>query len=86
MDLIELSESVQQQSASVPLLSPKRQIHSRFQLNLDKTVENCKAKQGECLGLLISLSPSLPSLGVPPGRDESPIPAAFLAAGLTLAC
>nr|XP_031289548.1 protein kinase C-binding protein 1 isoform X23 [Camelus dromedarius] len=44
MDLKELSESVQQQSAPVPLISPKRQIRSRFQLNLDKTIESCKAQ------------------------------------------
>ncbi|XP_045300312.1 protein kinase C-binding protein 1 isoform X27 [Leopardus geoffroyi] len=44
MDLKELSESVQQQTAPVPLLSPKRQIRSRFQLNLDKTIESCKAQ------------------------------------------
>nr|XP_048297042.1 protein kinase C-binding protein 1 isoform X1 [Myodes glareolus] len=45
MDLKELSESVQQ-SAPVPLISPKRQIRSRFQLNLDKTIESCKAQLG----------------------------------------
>uniref|UniRef100_H0X7J1 Zinc finger MYND-type containing 8 n=1 Tax=Otolemur garnettii TaxID=30611 RepID=H0X7J1_OTOGA len=44
MDLKELSESVQQQAAPVPLISPKRQIRSRFQLNLDKTIESCKAQ------------------------------------------
>ncbi|XP_064429388.1 MYND-type zinc finger-containing chromatin reader ZMYND8 isoform X20 [Mirounga angustirostris] len=44
MDLKELSESVQQQTAPVPLISPKRQIRSRFQLNLDKTIESCKAQ------------------------------------------
>ncbi|XP_063071621.1 MYND-type zinc finger-containing chromatin reader ZMYND8 isoform X2 [Engraulis encrasicolus] len=52
MDLKELSESVQQQQqqqqqGAPPLLtSPKRQIRSRFQLNLDKTIENCKAQLG----------------------------------------
>ncbi|KAJ8409036.1 hypothetical protein AAFF_G00240570 [Aldrovandia affinis] len=46
MDLKELSETVQQQSAPVVLTSPKRQIRSRFQLNLDKTIENCKAQLG----------------------------------------
>ncbi|XP_023367711.1 protein kinase C-binding protein 1 isoform X5 [Otolemur garnettii] len=46
MDLKELSESVQQQAAPVPLISPKRQIRSRFQLNLDKTIESCKAQLG----------------------------------------
>ncbi|XP_022264968.1 MYND-type zinc finger-containing chromatin reader ZMYND8 isoform X13 [Canis lupus baileyi] len=46
MDLKELSESVQQQTAPVPLISPKRQIRSRFQLNLDKTIESCKAQLG----------------------------------------
>ncbi|XP_045384460.1 protein kinase C-binding protein 1 isoform X9 [Lemur catta] len=45
MDLKELSEAVQQ-SAPVPLISPKRQIRSRFQLNLDKTIESCKAQLG----------------------------------------
>lgn len=57
MDLKELSESVQQQSAPVPLISPKRQIRSRFQLNLDKTIESCKAQLGvsllPALGLLV---------------------------------
>ncbi|XP_011367583.1 protein kinase C-binding protein 1 isoform X24 [Pteropus vampyrus] len=46
MDLKELSESVQLQAAPVPLISPKRQIRSRFQLNLDKTIESCKAQLG----------------------------------------
>ncbi|XP_049636467.1 protein kinase C-binding protein 1 isoform X3 [Suncus etruscus] len=46
MDLKELSESVQQQAAPIPLISPKRQIRSRFQLNLDKTIESCKAQLG----------------------------------------
>ncbi|KAG5835673.1 hypothetical protein ANANG_G00246510 [Anguilla anguilla] len=47
MDLKELSESVQQQHAvPVVLTSPKRQIRSRFQLNLDKTIESCKAQLG----------------------------------------
>uniref|UniRef100_W5M8L3 Protein kinase C binding protein 1, like n=1 Tax=Lepisosteus oculatus TaxID=7918 RepID=W5M8L3_LEPOC len=46
MDLKELSESVQQQSTPVVLTSPKRQIRSRFQLNLDKTIESCKAQLG----------------------------------------
>ncbi|XP_077892728.1 LOW QUALITY PROTEIN: MYND-type zinc finger-containing chromatin reader ZMYND8-like [Ictidomys tridecemlineatus] len=46
LDLKELSESVQQQSTPAPLISPKRQIHSRFQLNLDKTIESCKAQLG----------------------------------------
>uniref|UniRef100_A0A3P9JIB4 Zinc finger, MYND-type containing 8 n=1 Tax=Oryzias latipes TaxID=8090 RepID=A0A3P9JIB4_ORYLA len=45
MDLKELSETVQQkQGATVALTSPKRQIKSRFQLNLDKTIESCKAQ------------------------------------------
>ncbi|XP_043945851.1 protein kinase C-binding protein 1 isoform X2 [Protopterus annectens] len=48
MDLKELSESVQQQSTPVVLTSPKRQIRSRFQLNLDKTIESCKAQLGIC--------------------------------------
>lgn len=52
MDLKELSESVQQQSTPVPLISPKRQIRSRFQLNLDKTIESCKAQLGMSSGLL----------------------------------
>uniref|UniRef100_A0A8C1L2J2 Zinc finger, MYND-type containing 8 n=1 Tax=Cyprinus carpio TaxID=7962 RepID=A0A8C1L2J2_CYPCA len=49
MDLKELSESVQQQQqqgAQPSLTSPKRQIRSRFQLNLDKTIESCKAQLG----------------------------------------
>ncbi|XP_004636114.1 protein kinase C-binding protein 1 isoform X6 [Octodon degus] len=46
MDLKELSEAVLQQAAPVPLISPKRQIRSRFQLNLDKTIESCKAQLG----------------------------------------
>ncbi|KFP04124.1 Protein kinase C-binding protein 1, partial [Calypte anna] len=46
MDLKELSESVQQQTTPVQLISPKRQIRSRFQLNLDKTIESCKAQLG----------------------------------------
>ncbi|XP_041433061.1 protein kinase C-binding protein 1 isoform X3 [Xenopus laevis] len=46
MDLQELSESVLQQSTPTPLVSPKRQIRSRFQLNLDKTIESCKAQLG----------------------------------------
>ncbi|XP_012827108.2 protein kinase C-binding protein 1 isoform X3 [Xenopus tropicalis] len=45
MDLQELSESVLQ-STPTPLISPKRQIRSRFQLNLDKTIESCKAQLG----------------------------------------
>ncbi|XP_077316719.1 MYND-type zinc finger-containing chromatin reader ZMYND8 isoform X4 [Lithobates pipiens] len=46
MDLKELSESVLQQSTPTSLISPKRQIRSRFQLNLDKTIESCKAQLG----------------------------------------
>ncbi|XP_075701915.1 MYND-type zinc finger-containing chromatin reader ZMYND8 isoform X2 [Rhinoderma darwinii] len=46
MDLKELSESVLHQSTPTPLISPKRQIRSRFQLNLDKTIESCKAQLG----------------------------------------
>ncbi|XP_026131121.1 protein kinase C-binding protein 1-like isoform X7 [Carassius auratus] len=49
MDLKELSESVQQQQqqgVQPSLTSPKRQIRSRFQLNLDKTIESCKAQLG----------------------------------------
>jgi len=53
MDLMDLAESVQLQSAPVSLLSPKGQIHSRFQLNLGKTIESCKAQRGVCLGSLI---------------------------------
>lgn len=49
MDLKELSESVQQQTTPVQLISPKRQIRSRFQLNLDKTIESCKAQLGKCI-------------------------------------
>lgn len=48
MDLKELSETVQQQQqgTQASLTSPKRQIRSRFQLNLDKTIESCKAQLG----------------------------------------
>uniref|UniRef100_A0A4W4FGA6 Protein kinase C binding protein 1, like n=1 Tax=Electrophorus electricus TaxID=8005 RepID=A0A4W4FGA6_ELEEL len=52
MDLKELSESVQQQQQQqqqgpqASLTSPKRQMRSRFQLNLDKTIESCKAQLG----------------------------------------
>ncbi|KAM6927594.1 MYND-type zinc finger-containing chromatin reader ZMYND8 [Xenentodon cancila] len=47
MDLQELSESVQQKQGATPVLvSPKRRIKSRFQLNLDKTIESCKAQLG----------------------------------------
>uniref|UniRef100_A0A8B9KMW9 Zinc finger, MYND-type containing 8 n=1 Tax=Astyanax mexicanus TaxID=7994 RepID=A0A8B9KMW9_ASTMX len=53
MDLKELSETVQQQQQQqqqqgpqASLTSPKRQIRSRFQLNLDKTIESCKAQLG----------------------------------------
>ncbi|KAK3536908.1 hypothetical protein QTP86_027081, partial [Hemibagrus guttatus] len=47
MDLKELSETVQQQQGpQASLTSPKRQIRSRFQLNLDKTIESCKAQLG----------------------------------------
>ncbi|KAM9814238.1 MYND-type zinc finger-containing chromatin reader ZMYND8-like [Neosynchiropus ocellatus] len=47
MDLTELSESVQQKQREKSVLtSPKRQIKSRFQLNLDKTIEICKAQLG----------------------------------------
>ncbi|XP_036007454.1 protein kinase C-binding protein 1 isoform X3 [Fundulus heteroclitus] len=47
MDLKELSETVQQKQGAAPALtSPKRQIKSRFQLNLDKTIESCKAQLG----------------------------------------
>ncbi|KAM3622494.1 uncharacterized protein V6R79_025776 [Siganus canaliculatus] len=47
MDLKELSETVQQKQGTTPILtSPKRQIKSRFQLNLDKTIESCKAQLG----------------------------------------
>ncbi|XP_071773533.2 MYND-type zinc finger-containing chromatin reader ZMYND8 isoform X4 [Centroberyx gerrardi] len=47
MDLKELSETVQQKQGATPVLtSTKRQIKSRFQLNLDKTIESCKAQLG----------------------------------------
>ncbi|XP_077428634.1 MYND-type zinc finger-containing chromatin reader ZMYND8 isoform X2 [Vanacampus margaritifer] len=47
MDLKELSETVQQKLGTTPVLtSPKRQIKSRFQMNLDKTIESCKAQLG----------------------------------------
>lgn len=52
MDLKELSESVLQQSTATPLISPKRQIRSRFQLNLDKTIESCKAQLGTSIAFL----------------------------------
>ena len=56
MDLKELSETVQQrQGATSVLTSPKRQIKSRFQLNLDKTIESCKAQLGECSPCLVAL-------------------------------
>lgn len=45
MDLKELSETVQQ-TAPVVLTSPKRPIKRHFQLNLDKTIESCKAQLG----------------------------------------
>lgn len=48
MDLKELSETVQQKQGTTPVLtSLKRQIKSRFQLNLDKTIESCKAQLGQ---------------------------------------
>ncbi|XP_072591818.1 MYND-type zinc finger-containing chromatin reader ZMYND8 isoform X32 [Vulpes vulpes] len=59
MDLKELSESVQQQTAPVPLISPKRQIRSRFQLNLDKTIESCKAQ----LALVVGKAPPSTTAG-----------------------
>ncbi|KAJ7999026.1 hypothetical protein DPEC_G00211120 [Dallia pectoralis] len=48
MDLKELSKTVQQQQQGAPpvLPSPKKQIRSRFQLNLDKTIKSCKAQLG----------------------------------------
>uniref|UniRef100_A0A3Q2XV94 Zinc finger MYND-type containing 8 n=1 Tax=Hippocampus comes TaxID=109280 RepID=A0A3Q2XV94_HIPCM len=47
MDLKELSETVLQKLGAAPVLtSPKRQIKSRFQMNLDKTIESCKAQLG----------------------------------------
>uniref|UniRef100_A0A1A7YZ68 Zinc finger, MYND-type containing 8 n=2 Tax=Iconisemion striatum TaxID=60296 RepID=A0A1A7YZ68_9TELE len=47
MDLKELSETVQQKQGAAPALtSPKRQIKSRFQLNLDKTIKSCIAQLG----------------------------------------
>ncbi|XP_054639253.1 MYND-type zinc finger-containing chromatin reader ZMYND8 isoform X4 [Dunckerocampus dactyliophorus] len=47
MDLKELSETVLQKLGPIPVLtSPKRPIRSRFQLNLDKTIESCKAQLG----------------------------------------
>ena len=39
MDLKELSESVLQQSVPVPLISPKQQVRSQFQLSLVNTIE-----------------------------------------------
>ncbi|XP_057700806.1 MYND-type zinc finger-containing chromatin reader ZMYND8-like isoform X3 [Corythoichthys intestinalis] len=47
MDLKELSETVMQKQGSTPVVSnPKRQMKSRFQMNLDKTIESCKAQLG----------------------------------------
>ncbi|XP_061148242.1 MYND-type zinc finger-containing chromatin reader ZMYND8-like isoform X2 [Syngnathus typhle] len=47
MDLKELSETVLQKLGATPVLtSPKRQLKSRFQTNLDKTIESCKAQLG----------------------------------------
>eukprot|EP00074_Homo_sapiens_P103130 XP_016883268.1 protein kinase C-binding protein 1 isoform X24 [Homo sapiens] len=72
MDLKELSESVQQQSTPVPLISPKRQIRSRFQLNLDKTIESCKAQlavqQKE-----ITQSPSTSTITLVTSTQSSPL-------------
>lgn len=48
MDLKELSETVQQKQGATVLTSPKRPTKSRFQLNLDKTIESCKAQLGQC--------------------------------------
>lgn len=88
MDLKQLSESVQQQSTAVPLISPKRQIRSRFQLNLDKTIESCKAQLGNAFGLLsLSLLSSSSSLGMPPRCNQSWILAALnLALFIPLKC
>lgn len=48
MDLKELSETVLQKLGAAPVLtSPKRQIKSRFRMNLDKTIESCKAQLGQ---------------------------------------
>lgn len=80
MDLKELSESVQQQSTPVPLISPKRQIRSRFQLNLDKTIESCKAQLGISLVLFFFFpAVSLLSLlvGILPWWNQGWILAAF---------
>ncbi|XP_078274859.1 MYND-type zinc finger-containing chromatin reader ZMYND8 isoform X7 [Rhinoraja longicauda] len=71
MDLKELSESVVQ-SAPVLLTSPKKQpVRSSFLLNLDKTIESCKAQLGKSSptatvsnqpkGEVASSHPSLPS-------------------------
>ncbi|XP_077729599.1 MYND-type zinc finger-containing chromatin reader ZMYND8 isoform X10 [Canis aureus] len=83
MDLKELSESVQQQTAPVPLISPKRQIRSRFQLNLDKTIESCKAQ----LALVVGKAPPSTTAGSqsPPEtplltRSSSQTPAAGVTA------
>nr|XP_040136169.1 protein kinase C-binding protein 1-like isoform X2 [Ictidomys tridecemlineatus] len=55
MDLKELSESVQQQFTPAPLISPKRQICSRFQVNLNKTIGSCKIQLGMASGGLLFL-------------------------------
>lgn len=68
MDLKELSESVQQQSTPVPLISPKRQIRSRFQLNLDKTIESCKAQLG--ISLVLFFFPAV-IIVIITGRDTT---------------
>lgn len=65
MDLKELSETVQQQQgAQASLTSPKRQIRSRFQLNLDKTIESCKAQLGELIDAKKSLYVILKSINI----------------------
>ncbi|XP_077581976.1 MYND-type zinc finger-containing chromatin reader ZMYND8 isoform X2 [Stigmatopora nigra] len=47
MDLKELSETVLQKQGPAPVVAnPKRQLKSRFQMNLDKTIESCKAQLG----------------------------------------
>eukprot|EP00062_Callorhinchus_milii_P019388 gi/632973878/ref/XP_007903368.1/ PREDICTED: protein kinase C-binding protein 1 isoform X4 [Callorhinchus milii] len=46
MDLKELSESVQQSTPVVITSTKKHQIRSSFLLNLDKTIESCKAQLG----------------------------------------
>ncbi len=65
MDLKELSESVQQkqqQGAQPSLTSAKRRTRSRFQLNLDKTIESCKAQLGQFRLKSVKVTSSIASI------------------------